>query len=57
MVAFSGFNESHEPPPAMPKVSYRRITTAIKMASKVGKCCIAILFAVALAAAWAIQSK
>jgi len=42
---------------AMRTVSYRRIATAIKMASKVGTRCIGVSFAVALAAAGAIRSK
>ncbi len=58
MAAFSGFYESHEPPPSGDARSiYRRIATAIKMASKVGAFCIFILFAVALAAAEAIRSE
>jgi hypothetical protein len=36
-------------------VSYRRLSTDIKMACKVGTCCITVSFAVALAAAGAIQ--
>ena len=39
---------------AMRAVLYRRIATAIEMASKVGTCCIDVSFAVALAAARAI---
>jgi hypothetical protein len=41
---------------AMRSVSYCRIATAIKMARKVGTCCIVVTFAVALAAAGAIRS-
>jgi len=42
---------------AMRAVEYWRTATAIKMASKVGACCIVALFIVALVDAWAIQSK
>ncbi len=42
---------------AMRAVFYRRIATAIEMASKVGTCCIVVSVAVALAAAGAIRSK
>jgi len=38
-------------------VSYRRTTTAIKTTGKVGTFLIHVLFAVALVAAWAIQSE
>ena len=41
----------------MCSVLYCRIATAIKMASKVGTCCIIVTFAVALAAAGAIRSE
>ena len=41
----------------MRTVLYRRIATAIEMASKVGTCCIVVSFAVALAAAGAIQNE
>ena len=41
----------------MHTVSYRRTTTAIKTASKVGTFVINVLFAVALVATGAIQSK
>ncbi len=42
---------------AMQAVSYRRTTTIIKMASKVGAFFVVVLFPVALAAAGVIQSK
>ncbi len=58
MAAFSGFFESHEPPPrAMLVVSYRRIAMAIEMASKAGVFCIVVLLIVALAVAEAIHSE
>ena len=40
---------------AMLTVSYRRLSTDIEMACKVGTCCITVSFAVALAATGAIQ--
>jgi len=44
-------------PRTMRAVSYRRIATAIETASKVGSFCIVLPYAVALAAAGAIQSE
>ena len=41
----------------MRAVLYRRIATAIEMASKVGTCCIVVSFAVTLVAAGAIRSE
>jgi hypothetical protein len=57
MAAFSGFYESHKPPPSedargiVPVHCYGHETT-----SKVGSFCIVVPFAVALAAAGAIRS-
>jgi len=58
MVAFSGFYESHEPPPWGDACGInRRIAMAIKTAIKVSTYYIDVLLAVALAAAEAIRSK
>ena len=58
MAAFSGFYESHKPPPSG---DVRSIVPAHRdgheTASKVGSFCIVVPFAVALAAAGAIQSE
>jgi len=50
MAVFSGFNESHEPPPSGD-------AHGIVLAHKVDTFCIFVLYAVALAAAGAIRSK
>ena len=42
---------------AMHAVLYRRIAMAIKMASKVGTCCIIVVLIIAMAASGAIRSK
>jgi hypothetical protein len=58
MVAFSGFYESHGAPPSgdvRSRVPAHR--HAHQMVSKVDNFCIFVLFAVALAAAGAIQSE
>jgi len=58
MAAFSGFYESHKPPPSGDARGInRRIAMAIKTAIKVSTCYIDVLFAVALAAAEAIRSE
>jgi hypothetical protein len=58
MVVFSGFYESHEPPPSGDvRDIVRRIVMAIKTANKVGACFIIVELIVALVAAWAIRSK
>ncbi len=56
VVAFSGFCESHEPPP-LGDVLSTRIMMAIETASKVGTFCINILLIVTLAAARGIRSE
>jgi hypothetical protein len=60
MVAFSGFYESHEPPPSgnvRGIVRLHRIAMAIKKASKDGTFFIVVLLIVSMAAAGAIQSE
>ena len=42
---------------AMRTVKYRRIAMAIKMASKVGTCCIIVVLIIALVAARVIRSE
>ncbi len=57
MVVFSGFHESHEPPPLGDVRGLVHRCIAIKMASKVGTCCIIVVLIVALAADGAIRSE
>ena len=60
MVAFSGFYESHEPPPlgdVHDSTATSGWPSAIKMANKVGTCFTIVELIVALADAWAIRSE
>jgi hypothetical protein len=53
-MAFSGFYESHKPPPSG---DGRSIAMAIKTASKVGTFCIVVLLIATLGATGAIRSE